>query len=699
MAKKNEYGVSLEDVVSELQQQVEDGVNFIFSEFEQDWEKAERYYAGQTDLPTAEGRSKVVKTVVRDSIRAVRPSVMRTLLQARKIVEYIPTSPQYAAWADQQSEFVGQLFWQNDGYRQILSAFDTAAKLKIGPMKVYWKENPKSEYFERRYVPQQLLDQLLDDPNIQIMDVEIEEDAKDAFPGVTLFNVQGYNVNVAGKLCIEAVPNYEFFVDRNASSVQDAEDNYCLGQRRLVTVAEAMELGLEHDDWERLDYEDPEQSEHTNSSYYRRRYQKDAANSNPSDLTQHEFLLTEVYRRADLEGTGASKLYVFWLGGTSYEYLHHEEVEFSPFEVVCIDPQPFTVVGQSIADLTTEEQDMNTSILRAIADNFHMSNNPRLGGDPKRVTFDDLVNPQVGAPFRVRGDYQVQQVTIPFTGQNGLPLLGYLDRDIEEKIGYTKAATGLDPDALQSTDKDAVRNTIQLSQGQIEFMVRNVVETCLIPLFRKMLKLVVAYGEPIQMMHSKGSLMPLPAGVLNPDLSAYPTVGLGAGSPELQGAGLQMIIQDQMQAFQQYGLNNPICTMAQHYSAKEDLAALMGVQNYGKYMNVITPSQEQQMAGQQAQAQEEAAKNQPPQPHEVLAQIEAQKLELEQKKAILAHREKQIQNQLEALKEAERLDLQRDKMVQERQLKLIELNSQQEADAIRAEQKANDADRITSQGA
>lgn len=700
MKDNNKLGVDIDTAHREVVEMVENSVNFLFSEFEDNWARAEKYYGGGTDLPSVAGRSQVVKTVVRDSIRAVKPSVMRTLLQCRRIVEYSATQNRYSEWAEQQGDLATQTFWRCDGYRQLMSAFDTAAKLKAGPMKVYWLEKPQVEYFERRYVPEDMLEALVNDPEVQILSTEMEIDPilLEKFPDMMLYKVTANRVKAGGELKIEAVPMYEFFVDRNASSMEDAEKNYVHGQRRVVSVGEAIELGLECDDWRRLDVEDPEQSEYSNSSYYRRRYTKDGSTQKQADLSQHEFLLTEAYRRVDLDGDGVGQLYCFWLGGTSYELLDYQLVEFSPFEVVSIDPVPFTVIGTSLADLTVEEQDMNTSIVRAIADNFHMSNNPRFAGDPKRVNFDDLVNTAVGAPVRVKTDTQVQILSIPFTGQSGLPLLEYLDRDVEDKVGYTKAATGLDPNAMQSTDKQAVQNTIQLSQGQIELIVRNVIETCLIPLFKKLLRLQVAYGEPVQLIKAKGSLLPVPMGVINPDLAAEPTVGLGTGADETKVAALQGVINKQEMLMEKYGLNNPFTSLAQIYTAYEDLADMTGLTNFGRYMNVITPQHEQELAQKQAAAAEEAKKNAPPQPHELLARVEEQKNELNKQKAILDHREKTKVNELNALIADERADLERDKLIQTREIELAKINAGLLNEKIKAEQATNDADKVSERG-
>ena len=70
----------LEDIVDELGRQIDKGLDFITSEMEDVRAKAQRYYNGQSDLQTDANRSKYVATVVRDVVRAVRPSLMRVFM-------------------------------------------------------------------------------------------------------------------------------------------------------------------------------------------------------------------------------------------------------------------------------------------------------------------------------------------------------------------------------------------------------------------------------------------------------------------------------------------------------------------------------------------------------------------------------------------------------------------------------------------
>lgn len=681
--------ITVEEAVRELNSRVQDARNFISTEFEENWERAERYYNGETDLDEFDGRSKVVKTEVRDAIRNTMPSIMRVLLQSRKIVEYIPGNILSGGWAEQQSEYITQLFWASDGYRQLYSAIEDSAKLKYGALKAFWIPNPRPTYFYYTKVPGAFVEQVMTLNNVEIVEV-IDREDDDA--GMPFYDLRGYDHADNGKIVIEAVPNYEFFIDQNSTSVADAVERGVHGQCRQITVGEAEELGLEYDDWESLSTEDPEISLHSGSSDARRGYAQREAHKS-KDPINYEFLLTEVYYACDLEDTGYKQLYRFWLGGSSYEYIDHEEVEDSPFEMVTLNLAGHTPFPLSVADITVPMQDAGTSLLRATIDNAHAANNPKFGGNPTLTNFDDLTSTALNAPVRTRE--QIQVIQTPFTGQGLMGLLGYLDQDVQEKVGVTKAAQGLDPDSLQSTDKQAVMNTISMSQGQVELMVRNLCETALIPLFRKMLRLASRHFSPKQVMKTKGKVIPVDLRHFDPDLVAVPNVGLGSANVLQKQQTLAFILQKQEEYMMKMGEDNPFTSLSKIYNTLEDLVELGGIHDVGRYFNIVTPKVEQQIAKMRAEQAKKQEENAPMDPSRAMMLIEAGKARIDRMKIETEREDSSRKRQLEAIKTKEELDLRRDNMIQERALKLLELGREDYQNQIREEQDSTDGPDIS----
>ena len=599
---RNDFGISLDEVLRELEYAVEQAQNFVVSEFQEDWETAEAYYKGKSYLPVEAGRSTVVKTAVRDTIRALMPNVMRVLLQSHKPVEYIPNSIASAQYVEQQQRWINQSFMADGGYTTLYSAVLEAMKHRIGPIKVFWEENPSPEAMRLTNVDDAQLMSLQEDPDIEIIDVEVVESPA---RGQDAYNVEATKYYNYGKVIYEAFPAFEFFIEREATDLSSLH-----GHRRSVTVGEAIELGLDYNDWRSLDDDDPKLNEASGQDIERRGYSSNLDESTDDDVINHKFLLTEAYCRYDMDGDGVAEHYVFYLGGSNYTYLHHELIARPCIFLVQIDPQSFSWVGQSVTDLVKETADQATSLLRIIMDNAHTANNPRPAADPMRVNFDDLMDNRIGAPIRMQRGGTIEYAEVPFTGNGLLPLLEWFERDAEIRVGVTKAARGLDPDALQSTDKKAVLNTIELSQGQVELIVRNVVETGLVPLFREGLRLSINHRDPRQMLSYKGATIPIDLSKFDPDLSCRPAVGLGTTSVETRISGLQYVLAEQEKALEKYGFDNPFVSLAQMYNAREDLLELMGVHNPGRYFNYVGVDQERAIAAMLMEAQQKSAEMQ-----------------------------------------------------------------------------------------
>ena len=687
--KYADFGISLDDAVRDLRVHCEDAVNFLSSELEDHWSKAERYYNGEVDLEEFEGRAKVVKTETRDAIRNLMPSIMRILMQARMPVQYIPTDVRHAAWVDQQGEFICQLFYRMGGYIELYQAVVEALKLKVGPMKAWWEEDPRPKYCTYTKIPIEMINQLVSDETFEMDEFEECEDA----PG--LYDAAGYRNHLNGCLKIESIPNYEFFISRNVNSIEMALERGVHGQKALVTVAEAIDMGIEYDDWIALDPEDPEQSDFTTSSQERRGYNKDDTDIlSHTDLSAHQFTLHEVYCQFDLRNTGRAQTYKFLLGGSAYTYLHHEEVDDSPYALIVPIPIPHTVYGHSIPDLTINEQDTSTSLLRATVDNAHAANGARIAADPTKTNFDDIMNHALNSPIRKRAGDTLQMIQVPNTGQQNLGLMQYLDADIQNKVGVTKAAQGLDPDALQSTDKNAVMNTIATSQGQTELMVRNIVETGLIRLFRLALRIATRHMDPMQLMKTKGTVIPVNLLHFDPDAAAVPNVGLGTASPQQKQAALQFIYTEQQKYMEKFGPNNPFTSFSQMYHTLEDMLEASAVYNVERYFNIVTPDVEKQWARQQQEQQqiaaEQAAQNQPMDPSQAFLQVEGIKAQTKGMELASEAALEQEKLRLKAIEIETDDDYKRDDLAQRRVIELAKIDQTKRSKEITEEQADNE---------
>lgn len=677
MAKRKSIR-GLNGLLPSIRQDIDDAVDFMDSEFSDEFEKGDRYFNGEVDIPVEEGRSSVVSTQVRDTIRNLRPSIMRVLLSnRRRIVQYVPSNLQVAAVIEQQQAYVHQLFWASDGYRVLYDSIDESLKHRMGPVKTYWEADPAPEYARLTMLTLDEVQFLSEMPGVTVLDVvpTVGSDYENPNGGEELefYDVECERAMSNGRICMEAIPYGEFFISRNARTTKDARVH---GHRRSVTVAEAIEMGLEHGDWWSLDDLDPEQQEVSGVSEARKGYQK-REEPERGDILSHRFLLTECYVQIDLEDAGSPQLYCLYLGGTNYELLEKYRESETPFDLIQHDPRAFGVIGTSIPDITMMGQDVMTSILRGMVDNVHMANNPRLAGNPSLVNFDDMMNWNIGYPIRMKGQgTTVQVIQIPSQIQSTMPMLQYLEQDSQNKVGVTKAAQGLDPSAMQSTDKAAVQNTIQLAQGQTELCVRNIIETGVVSLFRKLLKLSIQHLDRIQVVQMRGVAVPVDQVLFDPNLFAQPQVGLGTVTDEQYIAGLGQTLQTQMGIMKELGTNNPFVQMTHIYNTLEDITEAFGLFNVSRYYNMVTPEVEAQFAKAQAEQMakiEAAKKGQQMDPSIAVIETEKIKAGTEKLKTIVQARSKALELKLKAIEIDAKDDLERDKMAQDRSLGSAEL--------------------------
>lgn len=655
---------ALTEVLGVIRSDIEQAVDFLSGEFAADFEKADRYYNGQVDLTHEPNRSKVVATQVRDSIRNMRPSIMRVLCSnRRRMVKYAATSIKTAPVIGQQTAYVHQLFWENNGYSVLFNAVDESLRHKFGPVKTYWEEFPRPTFQKFTMLTADEVAAIQQQPDVQIIEVTTPAPPVGTPEGVEFFDVEVLIAKSNGRIVMQAVPYGEFFISKNASGVHDARVH---GHRRSVTVAEALELGLKYKNWTELDDVDPQANEVPGPVTEKRGFSRDSEQKR-SDLLAHRFLLTEAYVWLDLYDVGYPQLWCLYLAGSGYKLLDHDRETESPFDILCHDPMSFSPIGYSVADVTADSQDVLTSLLRGMLDNVHAGNNPRLAGNPQQVNFDDLLNHSIGHPIRTKGNgTQVQVVQVPTQLQAALPMLQWLEQDAQNKIGVTKAAQGLDPSAMQSTDKDAVRNTLMLSQGQVELAVRNIIETGVIGIFKKLLRLSIQHKDRIQIIRTRGMFLPVDQLMFDPDLYAQPNVGLGTASDEMQMAGLQATLQTQIQIMQMMGVNNPFAGASHVYNTLEDLTLAYGLDDVGRYYNFVDPTAEAAFAEKKRAEMLEQEKNgKPVDPGLALVQTEQIKAETNKVLRLMTARTDALKLKLDALKVNADDDLARDKMAQD----------------------------------
>ena len=658
------------EIESIAREAVNDSVDFVESEIAEDRIKAQRYFDGEVDIGEEEGRSKVVATKVRDTIRAIKPSLMRVFLSTDKPVEYVPRGPEDVQAAEQATEYMHYVFNEHNGYRVLNDAFHDAMVKKVGIVKVYWDNYQEQETYDFENLNEMEYRVITMDDDVEVLEstkrVEMTIDEMGMEIESPYYDLKIARYKDVGKMCIESVPPEEFFVDRNARSLDDA---YAVCHRTEMRIGDLISMGYDYEDVKDLTGLQHSDTFSEVEEFERRGYEEDYSDEDIKDPAMRLVAVTEVYMKVDVTGSGVPTLQKITLGGAQYKLLDYMACSHIPFAAFEVDPEPHTFYGRSVADLIINEQDASTAMLRGVLDNVALTNNPRMEILDGAVNIDDLLNNEIGGVIRVKQQGAIVPQAIPFVAGQTLSALQYMDQEIEDKTGVTRASTGLSPDALQNTTAAAVQATVQAQAGQIEVMARNLAEGGMRKMFTLMLKVMHENVEEQQMMRIAGAeYVPVDPRSWNVTMDVTVNVGLGTGREEQKLAALMQTFQVQSQIMQTYGAQNGIVSLTQVRNTLADMLALNGIRNSTRYFNPMNPQLEQQLMMQQQQAAQQQGQQGDPQAQAYLQaeQMKAQaKAQTDMAKMQAQMQKDQFKLQLEAQKAAADDDRARDKMDQD----------------------------------
>lgn len=657
--------MSEDDIQGIVSDAVGQAIDFVESEIAEDRIKAQRYFDGQVDIGEEEGRSKIVATKVRDTVRAIKPSLMRVFLSSDNPVEYVPKSQEDVSSADQATKYAHYRFQELNGYTLLSDAIHDALVKKVGILKAYWEDSVESTIHTYSNLTEEEMSVIVNDEDVTVIeqstDMSMSMDDFGMEVERTEYTLKISHKKESGKMMIESVPPEEFFVDRNARSVDNA---YVVAHKTEMRVGELVAMGYDYDVVSELSGNSVDDTFSDAEKFERSGYTNDDEEQ-VKDPSMKLVEVTEAYMKMDVYGTGEATMHRFILGGGNQELLDFEPWGDVPFAIFEIDPEPHTFFGRSIADLIMNDQDSSTAMLRGMMDNVALVNNPSIDVVEGQVNMDDIMNNEIGSIRRVKVQGAIQSNAIPFVAGQTLVAMQYLDDEIQVKTGVTKASMGLDPSALQNTTATAAQLTAQQGAGQVEVIARNIAEGGMKRLFKLMLNLLVENSNEETMMRLNGQYIPIDPRSWNTSMDVTVNVGLGTGKEDSKAMALNQAFQTQMQIWQAYGPGNGLVTMTGMRNTLADTLVLSGVRNVDRYFSPMSPETEQQLIAQKAQ---EAA-NQPPQSspeaqaivqaETIKAQAKSQtdmlKLEIEAQKAISVDDRKRDQMDQDLLVDAAKI--------------------------------------------
>ena len=663
-------------------QDLTDAVSYIDSDISPIRAMGTAYYRGDPFGNEEDGRSQVVAMEVRDTVSAMMPSLMRVFFSSENTVEYMPETPADVEYAKQATDYANFIFnSDNNGFMTTYAIFKDSLVRKCGIAKFWWEDSEKVEITDFTGLDEQTLQILMQEQaEVKIIVSYADPDAPPMQPMIDpmtgqmlppppppmLHDVQLKRVTKDGRIKIMAVPPEELLIDRRARSFDDCS---LIAHRKMATVAELIAMGYDED--EVLDNVTASDLDDNEEYLARQPLATAVGQTDSANPMQRRVLYIEAYERIDYDGDGIPELRKICCMGSGYKVVRNLPASYIPFVDFPCDPEPHTspIEAMSIFDITHDIQEIKSEILRNTLDSLAQSIHPRTAVVEGQVNMDDVLNNETGAIIRMRAPGMVQPFSSPFVGQAAFPMLDYIDQIKEDRTGMSKAAMGLNADALQSSTKAAVAATISASQGRIELTARMMAEG-MKKLFKGILFLMVTHQDKPRMIRLRDQFVEIDPRAWNANMDVSINIGLGNGDTNERLQALMMISAKQQEALTQLGAQNPLVSPSMYASTLRKIVELSGFKDSSQFFNDIP-----------ADYQPPPPPLPSPTPEEVLAEVQAKSIEADiQKKAaeLELKREQMIRDD----------DFRRDQLAQDGLLKKYEIELKYNAQISNAEIQA-----------
>lgn len=678
---------------------------------------AMEYYDGvMNDLPAEDGRSSVVSQDVRDIMKKVMPSIMRTICGGGDIVKYLPVGQEDEDSAKQATDYVNLIGpAEFDIETAIYDVIHEAMLLKTGIIK--WCAYKEKNVTIRKYTDQteENVIGLFDDPDVEITDHVASEETDPAvlevYPDAMRHSFTLRRIKETIRPKLEAVERGSFLISPGADDIESAE---LVGEELITTRSKLVEMGFNKDVVWGLANDDGEKDDD------KARDGDDYTQSARETMKALQLVkVWEVYIRIDQDGDGVAEIYRIVFGESGDEHsgghaiLGMEEADEAPYASVVVERQPGKFEGRSLFDDLRQVMRVKTAIIRTTMDNMYAQLNRRVAYQSQAVENpEDLTNGKFGAPLILKPGFKLSDAIaweeIPFTADKSFAMLEYWDRVATDRTGITDASGGMTADDVNNTTATAANLLSERGIAQADLMVRTIARGGLRKAFRGLLKLIITHADGPRMVRMKGEWVQFDPRVWNADMDCEVNIGLGGGTKERDMAVLQVIYGLQKELLLSMGADNVYVKADQLYNTLEKMTETAGFPSAQPYFTKPDPAEVQQRL--------EAAKN-APNPDVVkieaqgkvnaqLAQMNAQTtMQLEQAKLqIQADSErmkaevardkenaqmqadlavKQHEAQIAAQLEAQKMDFEREKLAAEMEMKSRELAMKRELELLK----------------
>jgi len=570
---------------------------------------ASQYYDGRPLGDETPGRSQIVLTVVRDTIRSTLPSLLRVFTGVEDPVSFEPISSEitgndqlatmlarqatdYARWA---------LFTANHGWQVLHDVLLDALTRKAGWARWYWgkREQVRTDVCEGLLQPQ--LQMLLVQPGIEAQRIvrrpmtDEEQSVMLKTPDGAMYLSQGGAPEMWAATitrtaqqnwpCVEAVPAECVWVVADANDVGTARGIFHV---RDVPASDLIEMGLPAD--KILAYCDtmPRPQQRREMIARNPAQGLNIKASPPNDRSMGICRYAEGWIRCDTDNDHKAELIHVHMLGNATKLIQWERCDEIP--LACFTPyrEPGRLIGYSQADMVMDLQRVESRVMRATLDSLAQSMFPRTVVTLGQVNLADARQTAIGSIIRTTQPGAVTELVKPYTGEAAIAMLQVLEAVRESRTGITRASQGLTVDELQSTAPVAVSAQTGAAQDRLDMVARTLAETGLAPLYAGLLKMMARHQDRPNVYRIRGQWAAIDPRALGVMWQTSVNVG-GKGMPMERLAMLAQIAAKQEMIMGSQGLDNPLVGVPEYRNTLSRMLETANIADVSSYFKALPP--------------------------------------------------------------------------------------------------------------
>lgn len=503
MAKKKND----QEILALLKDSIQSGVNFLDSKLAKERQQVMDYYQGKLPRPVHAGNSKYVSTDVFDTIESMKATILETFSAGSDIVEFSPDGEQDVDLARVSTAYTQHVIFElNCGTSVFASVIHDGLTARLGVAKVYWDE--KYEEIEETFedLPEVAVAQLLEDPNVEIQELE-----EYALPPMAeaLYSGSLVRREDCSQIRIEAIPAEEFVINPNVKELAESDVTHRTEKTKSDLIKEGYDeklvakISTGKDNTLEMNEERITRFDHTGSSGFGRM-------SGGRENGDEVFVIYETYASMDLDGSGKSKLWKI-VHDNGNVILDRQQVDRVPFITFSPLPVPHSLYGGNLGAKVIPIQNAKTVLTRSILDHAVVANNPRYGVVRGALTNPrELLDNRLGGLVNVTrsdGIFPLPQAPLnPFVFQT----IEMLDSDKEDATGVSRLSQGLNKDAISKQNSQGmVEQLIGASMQRQKIIAREFATQFLKPLFVEVYRLAVENEKAERIVEIAGSFIPV----------------------------------------------------------------------------------------------------------------------------------------------------------------------------------------------